>query len=65
MNILKKIPVRPKKRLNNPYIFSIIDESLVKSNSLPEPQIIAREIVNNLESALERFEEIEIRLKDK
>jgi type I restriction enzyme M protein len=65
MGILKKIQVRPKKRLKNPYIFWLIDESLVKSNSLPEPQIIAREIVNNLESVLERFEEIEIGLKDK
>lgn len=40
-------------------IFWLKDESLEDSENLPEPQIIAREIIENLESALEQFEEIE------
>lgn len=40
-------------------IFWLKDESLDDSDNLPEPQIIAREIIENLEAALEQFEEIE------
>jgi type I restriction enzyme M protein len=43
-------------------IFWLRDKSLEDSDNLPEPSIIAREIVENLESALEQFEEIEIGL---
>jgi type I restriction enzyme M protein len=43
-------------------IFWLRDESLEDSENLPEPQIIAHEIVENLESALEQFAEIETEL---
>ncbi len=43
-------------------IFWLKDESLEDSDNMPEPNIIAREIVENLESALDQFEEIEIGL---
>jgi type I restriction enzyme M protein len=39
-------------------IFWLKDESLGESENLPEPEIIAREIVQDLESALEQFREI-------
>ena len=34
------------------------DESLEDTENLPEPDVIAREIADNLESALEQFREI-------
>lgn len=40
-------------------------ESLEESENLPEPQIIPQEIVENLESALEQFSEIESELTTK
>ena len=40
-------------------IFWIRDESLEDSDNLPTPDIIAKEIVENLESALEQFTSIE------
>ena len=46
-------------------IFWLKDESLEDSKNLPAPDIIAREIVDNLESALEQFAEIEEMLKTK
>ena len=39
-------------------IFWLKDESLEESDNLPEPGIIAREIVEDLESALEQIKEI-------
>ncbi|MCX5718747.1 MAG: N-6 DNA methylase, partial [Nitrospirae bacterium] len=39
-------------------IFWLKDESLEESDSLPEPDVIAREIVEDLESALEQIKEI-------
>jgi len=36
-------------------IFWLKDESLEESDNLPEPDIIAREIVGDLEAALEQF----------
>ena len=36
-------------------IFCLKDESLEDSENLPPPDIIAREIAENLESALEQF----------
>ena len=39
-------------------IFWLKDESLEDSDNLPEPDIIAREIVEDLEAALQQFSEI-------
>jgi type I restriction enzyme M protein len=39
-------------------IFWLKDESLEGSENLPEPDIIAKEIADNLESALEQFASI-------
>jgi type I restriction enzyme M protein len=44
-------------------IFWLKDESLEDLENLPEPQVIASEIRENLESALEQFKEIEEDLK--
>ena len=43
-------------------IFWLRDENLDNSENLPEPRVIAQEIVENLESALEQFSEIETEL---
>jgi len=40
-------------------IFWLKDESLTSSESLPEPEVIAAEIADDLRAALEQFEEIE------
>ena len=40
-------------------IFWLKDESLEDTENLPEPDIIAAEIVENLEAALEQFKQIE------
>ncbi|MCX6680490.1 MAG: hypothetical protein NTX42_09045 [Methanothrix sp.] len=45
-------------------IFWLKDESLEDSDNLPDPAILAREIVESLESALEQFRGIEDELKD-
>ena len=45
-------------------IFWLKDESLEDSNNLPDPAILAREIVESLETALEQFRGIEDELKD-
>jgi type I restriction enzyme M protein len=39
-------------------IFRLKDESLEASDNLPEPDVIAQEIVEDLEAALEQFREI-------
>jgi type I restriction enzyme M protein len=39
-------------------IFWLRDESLEESDNLPDPGILAQEIVENLEAALEQFREI-------
>jgi type I restriction enzyme M protein len=39
-------------------IFWLKDESLEASDNLPDPDIIAQEIVEDLEAALEQFREI-------
>jgi type I restriction enzyme M protein len=39
-------------------IFWLKDESLEDSDNLPEPEVLAAEIVENLESALEQFKSI-------
>ena len=40
-------------------IFWLKDESLEDSENLPDPDILAKEIVENLEAALEQFEGIQ------
>jgi len=39
-------------------IFWLKDESLEASDNLPDPDVIAQEIVEDLEAALEQFREI-------
>jgi type I restriction enzyme M protein len=39
-------------------IFWLKDESLEESDNLPDPDVIAQEIVEDLEAALEQFREI-------
>ncbi|MDI6801717.1 MAG: hypothetical protein QMD01_06700 [Thermodesulfovibrionales bacterium] len=46
-------------------IFWLKDESLEESDNLPEPDVIAREIVEDLESALEQLKEIAGDLEEK
>ena len=45
-------------------IFWLKDESLEDSDNLPDPDVLAREIVESLETALEQFRGIEDELKD-
>jgi len=40
-------------------IFWLRDESLEDMENLPEPEVLAQEIVENLEAALEQFRGIE------
>ena len=44
--------------MRNLDIFWLKDESLEDLENLPEPEILAAEIVENLESALEQFNDI-------
>lgn len=46
-------------------IFWLKDESLEDSENLPAPEIIAREIIENLEAALEQFRGIEEELANR
>jgi type I restriction enzyme M protein len=46
-------------------IFWLKDESLEASENLPEPGVIAQEIVDDLEAALEQFREIATDLREK
>ena len=39
-------------------IFWLCDESLEDSDNLPDPDVLAQEIVEDLEAALEQFREI-------
>jgi type I restriction enzyme M protein len=39
-------------------IFRLRDESLEDSDNLPDPDVLAQEIVDDLEAALEQFREI-------
>ena len=45
-------------------IFWLKDESLEASDNLPDPDVIAQEIVEDLEAALEQFREIVADLGD-
>ncbi len=53
---------RDKTSLN---IFWLKDESIEDSENLPEPGILTREIMENLETALEQFGSISEELKEK
>ena len=46
-------------------IFWLKDESLMDSENLPPPEVIAREIIDDLEAALEQFRLIEADLSEK
>ena len=46
-------------------LFWIKDKSLTDTDSLPAPDILAQEIVDDLESALEQFSKIAARLNAK
>jgi type I restriction enzyme M protein len=59
---MKKLPNETNSAL---IFFWLKDESLEDSENLLAPEIIAGEIVENLESALEQFSEIEEILKVK
>jgi type I restriction enzyme M protein len=52
---------RDKVSLN---IFWVKDDSLENSANLPEPEVLAMEIVENLESAFEQFRSICEELKE-
>ena len=43
----------------NAHIFWLRDESLEDSDNLPDPDVIAAEIVEDLKAALEQFAEIQ------
>ena len=51
----EELTARDKASLD---IFWLKDESLEESDNLPEPGIIAAEIVEDLQAALEQFREI-------
>lgn len=55
-----EIAARDKTNLD---IFWLKDESLADLDSLPEPEVIAAEIIENLESALESFKTVQESLK--
>jgi type I restriction enzyme M protein len=52
---LKDITARDKTNLN---ITWLRDDNYIDLDSLPEPEILAQEIINNLESALTSFKEV-------
>lgn len=45
-------------------IFRIKDDSLTNLDNLPDPDILAAEIVENIEAGLDSFREIEGRLDE-
>jgi type I restriction enzyme M protein len=50
-----ELAVRDKASLD---IFWLKDEALADSDNLPAPEVIAQEIVDDLEAALEQFREV-------
>jgi len=54
-DFFKVFTIRDKASLD---IFWLRDESLEESDNLPDPEILAHEIDEDLESALEQFREI-------
>ena len=57
--LFKDLIARDKASLD---IFWVKDESLSESENLPAPEVIAAEIVEDLEAALEQFREIAVDL---
>lgn len=57
---LEEILARDKTSLD---IFWIKDKSLADLDNLPEPDVLADEIIENLQSALESFQELKARLR--
>ena len=45
------------------YIFWIKDKSLADLDNLPSPDVLADDIIENLQSALESFQELKAQLK--
>lgn len=56
---IKEILERDKTSLD---IFWIKDKSLADLDSLPEPDVLASDIIENLQSALESFQELQAQL---
>lgn len=56
----KDILPRDKTSLD---LFWIKDKSLTDLDSLPSPDVLADEIIENLQSALESFQELKAQLK--
>ena len=50
--------VQPDRDKASIDIFWLRDESLEESDNLPDPDVLAQEIVEDLEAALEQFREI-------
>jgi type I restriction enzyme M protein len=57
----EEIMARDKTSLD---IFWLRDDSLIDLDNLPEPDILAQEIVENLEAALESFREVALKLEE-
>ena len=57
--VYEELAARDKANLD---IFWLRDESLEDSANLPDPDMLAREIVEDLEAALEQFKEIAMEL---
>jgi len=56
----EELPKRDKLSLD---LFWIKDKSLTDTDSLPNPEILAQEFVDNLEAALEQFTKIALRVR--
>ena len=56
---IKEILDRDKTSLD---LFWIKDKSLADLDSLPEPDVLASDIIENLQSALESFQELQAQL---
>ena len=72
MNASKQTASKPSRTLNllqrdkaNLDIFWLKDESLEDTENLPAPGVIARDIIENLQAALEQFNSITEELNNK
>ncbi len=54
---------RPLRRPRNRIPFWLRDESLADSSNLPDPDVIAAEIIDELRAALEEFEQLQAGLQ--
>jgi len=57
----KEIIARDKTSLD---IFWLRDENMLDLENLPEPDILAQEIIENIEAALESFREVALKIED-